>query len=169
MDKNTKITAGISIAVIVIFITAIYAFGGKKSTDVNNLNLNATSTEQEVAATGTTYTTGLPISSIIPSNKASGLSVVDQLAGDLVAFSSVDFAEDTWVLVYEDKGGEPANLLGSGLFFAGTSEGETPLLRATEVGKKYYVTFVADNGDRVFELNTDKPSATAPVVSFVAK
>ncbi len=170
MDKNTKKTIIISAAVIIIFVGALYAFGGNKGSKNENVESNATSTISTTTPEKVEiYSTGLNSGSKIVANKVDKLSVVDQLADEFVAFSGVDFDSDTWVLVYEDKNGEPGNLLGSGLFFSGTTEGVTPLLRKTEAGKKYYVTFVKDNGDRVFELTVDKPDVNSPTVSFFAK
>lgn len=171
MDKNTKITVAISVAILTIFIGSLYVFGGKSSKKIDETNSSATSTvsTSTISDNGGIYTTGLKNASNVPTNKTEGLSVSDQLADDLVAFSGVDFSDDTWVLVYEDKNGEPSNLLGSGLFFPGTIEGQTPLLRKTVLGAKYYVSYVKDNGDRVFDIAADKPNIDSPVVSFIAK
>lgn len=170
MNKNTKITIAISASVIIIFFLSLSIFGKQKNVVPNDTNLNATSTF-DVASSSTkeTYILNVKKSSKIDANVTSGLSVKDQLADDYVSFYDVNFEDDTWVAVYEDKNGEPSNLIGTGLFFGGTAEGVSPLVRPTIAGSKYYVTLIKDNGDRVFNLLEDRPSLDAPIVSFIAK
>lgn len=168
MDKNTKITIAISVAVLVIFIGSLSFLGGKKSEDKQAVEV-ATSTDSEISANDSKSFSGLSNSDSILMNKTDGLSVVDQLADEYVAFSGVTFEDDTWVAVYEDKDGKPSNLIGTGLFFGGITEGVSPLLRGTVAGSKYYVTLIKDNGDRVFNITEDRPQASSPIVSFIAK
>ncbi len=170
MDKNTKMTIAISIAVIAIFFVSLSLMGKSKAKDLGDATNVATSTEStSTDSSKDAYKTNLPKSSEIAANNVSGLSVVDQLADDHVAFSGVNFEDDTWVAVYSDKNGEPSNLIGTGLFFGGITEGVSPVMRPTVSGSKYYVTLIKDNGDRVFSLNDDKPQVGAPIVSFIAK
>jgi hypothetical protein len=170
MDKNTKITIAISALVIAIFFLAM-SFGGKsKEKTTDELSLNATTTKEEIIIDSKeAFTPVTKKASEIVMNKIEGLSVKDQLADEYVSFSGVNFEDDTWVAVYEDKNGEPSNLIGTGLFFGGITEGMSPVVRPTVKGLKYYVTLIKDNGDRVFNMAEDKPSKDSPIVSFIAK
>lgn len=171
MDKNTKMTVAISMAVLAVFLGALAFRGGNKADQTESAATVATSTDATttLSAVRGAGATGLPKQSEIPQNKTTGLSVVDQLADDTVAFSGVTIDEDTWVAVYDERNGEPAWMMGAGLIFKGTTEGVSPVLRNTVAGSRYYVTLIKDNGDRVFNLSEDRPVAGAPVVSFVAK
>ncbi len=169
MDKNTKISVAIGVAVIAIFLGVLVISGGDKKEQPIETAPVATTTEDVVISPLTSAVTGLPATAKIPANKTDGLSVVDQLADDHVAFSGVTITEDTWVVVYDDRNGEPSWVIGAGLFFGGVEEGVSPVMRKTEPGKRYYVTLIADNGDRVFDIKADRPAVDAKVVSFIAK
>lgn len=80
------------------------------------------------------------------------IAVVGQPAGSRVAFSTL-LNEAGWVVVHEDRAGEPGNILGAQWLPAGTHAGEVTLLRNTETGKTYHVILYADDGDREFEVH----------------
>lgn len=77
---------------------------------------------------------------------------VNQKAGASVAFSTV-LNEAGWVVVHEDRAGQPGNILGAQWLPKGTHAGTVTLLRNTEVGKTYHVVLYADDGDREFEVH----------------
>jgi hypothetical protein len=81
-------------------------------------------------------------------------SIDDQPAGNTVELGNIDFPEGTgWVAVtdYED-GVAGSRFLGAALYDtdAGLEPTQIELLRATEAGKTYRVSFFEDNGDREF-------------------
>ena len=96
-----------------------------------------------------------------------------QDAGSTVAVSGVVVDKPTWVVVSEDAGGVPGTVLGAGLFWAGHSDGDVPLLRATKAGASYLVTEAPDNGNRTYDLHVDaplqSPSGVVLAVPFTAK
>lgn len=82
----------------------------------------------------------------------------DKVAGKAVFVDKVVLAENAWVVVREDAGGEMGNILGAQWLPTGTkSETSVELLRGTEAGKKYYVVLYNDNGDRIFGITSDFP------------
>ncbi len=107
----------------------------------------------------------------------SGKNTVDvenQSAGNLVTISLVELNQMGWVVVHEDAGGKPGNVLGAALVFAGEhSAVPVELLRKTEKGKTYYAMLHTDDGDKAFDLKKDKPIADSTgatiQISFVAE
>ena len=54
--------------------------------------------------------------------------------------------------------GEPGNILGAGVFDAGSFEKqEISLLRSTSGDSTYYVKLLKDDGDRIFDHTKDLP------------
>src|SRR3989344_3522676 len=101
-----------------------------------------------------------------------GLVVVTpQRAGLSVQVESAAVSAPTWIVVYENRNGEPGNALGATLFFPeGRALGVT-LLRATVPGQTYLVEKRLDDGDRRFSLSKDAPineSGTPKFTQFTA-
>lgn len=107
----------------------------------------------------------------------SGKNTVDvenQSAGNIVTISSVELNQMGWVVVHEDVGGKPGNVLGAALVFAGEHNAvSVELLRKTEKGKTYYAMLHTDDGDKAFDLKKDRPIADSTganiQISFVAE
>ncbi|TSD02713.1 MAG: hypothetical protein Athens071416_526 [Parcubacteria group bacterium Athens0714_16] len=82
--------------------------------------------------------------------------VDNQPFGDSIIISKLDLKETVWVTIYEDANGEPGNILGAGVFDAGSFEKqEISLLRSTSGDSTYYVKLLKDDGDRVFDHTKD--------------
>lgn len=79
------------------------------------------------------------------------VTVEDQAAGKSVEISDMTITRKSWVAVKDTEG----TILGAGLFPAGATTGEIPLLRATKAGQRYEVLIYVDDGDKVFNLHKD--------------
>ncbi|PIR47042.1 MAG: hypothetical protein COV07_01040 [Candidatus Vogelbacteria bacterium CG10_big_fil_rev_8_21_14_0_10_45_14] len=98
------------------------------------------------------------------------VSVGNQMAGSKV-MTVAKTGATTWVVVHEDRNGEPGNILGARRVEAGTTTTEVMLLRGTVAGGKYYVMLHSDNGDGKFDYKLDLPileGGMAVMSSFVA-
>jgi hypothetical protein len=78
-----------------------------------------------------------------------------QEAGLHVAVARVVVANPTWVVVYENRGGLPGNVLGAHLFQVGQTSGSVDLLRGTLPGQTYFVGESRDDGDRMYSVAND--------------
>ena len=74
-----------------------------------------------------------------------------------VAVSRVAVSELTWVVVYENRGGQPGNALGAALFTSERQSGVVDLLRGTLPGQTYLAGQSRDDGDHIFSLDNDPP------------
>jgi hypothetical protein len=86
------------------------------------------------------------------------VSVSNQAAGAIVTLGDTTFpTNDGWIAVREVEDGVLGRILGAARYSIdlGLVPGSVQLLRATEAGKTYAVTFFTENGDRVFDLNDD--------------
>ncbi len=86
------------------------------------------------------------------------LSVGDQPAGSVVAFTDAEFpTNEGWVAVRDYRDGQLAGILGAARWNKSTwlLPTEVKLLRATVPGNTYAIVFYTDNGDRTFNLATD--------------
>lgn len=90
-----------------------------------------------------------------------------QRAGLSVQVESAAVFAPTWIVVYENRNGEPGNALGATLFFPEGRGGGVTLLRATIPGQTYLVGKRADDGDRKFSLSKDAPINENGVPKFV--
>ncbi len=97
------------------------------------------------------------------------IDVSDQSAGNTVKVSHITLANDGWIVVHEARGGFIANALGAARKDAGKySDITISLMRNTEPKKEYWVVLYKDNGDRIFDLNTDFPvrdSKNNPIIN----
>lgn len=86
-----------------------------------------------------------------------GFIIRDQSAGFAVAVAHVETTEPTWVVIYENSGGQPGNALGAGRFTADRTSGVVHLLRGTLPQTEYLAVLHRDDGDRIFSLERDFP------------
>ncbi|MBI2055730.1 MAG: hypothetical protein HYT42_02450 [Candidatus Sungbacteria bacterium] len=118
-------------------------------------------------------TLGAPGSGAVASD-GYAIRVDDQAPGNQVGIAMVTLAKDAWVVVHDERGGKPGNILGAQRFNAGANQtGAVILQRATEEGKVYYAMFHGDEGDdHVFDYKKDLPvtdsQGSAIMVRFVA-
>ena len=111
---------------------------------------------QEAASTSDTNT-GADTSTALISASGLGLTIASpQIAGNSVAVAKAAVSAPTWIVVYENNGGQPGNALGAALFFPENQGGTVELLRGTSAGKSYLATEQVDNGDRKFSLKDDQ-------------
>ncbi|HXK37540.1 MAG TPA: hypothetical protein VJ579_00515 [Candidatus Paceibacterota bacterium] len=171
MDKKTQIMVVTGTVVLVAILLSIAVWSSKRGTTTEEVATSTatttTLTQAEVAGT-----TGLPLASAIAKNETAGLAAADQVTGEFVAVTNLNITSDTWVTVYDSVNGQPGRVMGAWLERVESATPKTivPLLsRKTEAGKTYFVALIRDDGDREFDLSKDRPSADAPVVSFVAK
>ncbi len=104
----------------------------------------------------------------VASDGENEIFVSDQLRGGLVAVGEVALAQNAWVVIHEDRGGEPGNVLGAARFDAGVHSGQVELLRPTEGGKTYYAMLHTDDGEEGFDLAKDAPLRTTDGVFVMA-
>ncbi len=145
----------IVLALVVWGITALRHRGGEVSTTATSTE--TTVTTDEASATPAEETPSVPAVTAAPVSTTASFSVAAQPAGDAVAVSNLSLTQPTWVVVYESRDGKPGNILGAGLFFAGDTTASVPLMRATVAGQTYFVTEMADNGDKLFSIKDEKP------------
>lgn len=80
-------------------------------------------------------------------------SIDDQDAGNTVELGNINFPEGAgWIAVADHANGESIRFLGAARYNsdAGLEPTRVDLLRATEAGKSYRVSFFKDNGDSTF-------------------
>ncbi|KKW35871.1 hypothetical protein A2852_02490 [Candidatus Adlerbacteria bacterium RIFCSPHIGHO2_01_FULL_54_23] len=114
------------------------------------------------AETGSSQNTG----SALEEESAGLVVATPQRAGISVQISEVSVSAPTWIVVYENNGGEPGNALGATLFFPSSKQGAITLLRGTVAGQTYLVGKRADDGDRRFSLTKDAPLTEDGVSKF---
>jgi hypothetical protein len=100
-------------------------------------------------------------------------TVGEQPEGLHVFLNSVSTDRTVWIAVQEDNDGELGNILGAALVGEGSHDGLwVELLRNTEAGYIYYITAYAENGDGVFDHETDTllpgPNGDNVIASFTA-
>lgn len=163
-DKSyTGTYVGIFVAGLIVGALIGWAITGSK----NNGPTSTTATSTTSSNTGTsTGSTG--INTTLPSSSAFTVTS-PQTAGFAVTVSNVKITEPTWVVVYESQAGTQGNTLGNALGAAlflpqtgnNSQTGTVQLLRATLPGQNYVAGEVADNGDKTFSLESDKPMRDA--------
>lgn len=87
------------------------------------------------------------------------ISVANQRAGNVIVVASVALPEAGWVVIREDRSGEPGNVLGAGWLAGGMhADVSVELLRATVGGENYYAMLYKDvGGDKQFDHTVDTP------------
>lgn len=144
MEENTQQNSAIwyTVGVIVVIIAAYLLF--------------FRSPAEMVDQTDTATTTG----AVASSTTAASLMVNDQFGTSTVVVDKVVTSAPAWVVVHEDRGGKPGNILGAAWVPAGESLNVTvDLLRGGIEGQTYYAMIHADdgNGGANFDFKTDLP------------
>jgi len=98
-------------------------------------------------------------------------TVADQAAGEVVVFTTDAYpATGGWIVVREYVDNTPGNILGAARY--NTAQGlmptEVELLRGTEAGSTYRLSFFTDDGDEVFDTGIDV-EILAGAATFVAQ
>lgn len=151
MDRHQQVIA----AIVLIIIGGLFGFLlGRGAAD------GAFSKEWSVwlpkPPAGETLSPSTSVGSILVGGNA--IAVSDQAPGVKVAVSFVTLSQDGWIVVHEEREGQPGNILGARRFSAGANQsGGVELLRRTEDGKVYFAMLHADDGDRKFDHTKDLP------------
>lgn len=142
---------------------------GKNSVDIGTSTAEISPTD---TASSSNDTASTPVPAIAD-NTEGLLSIDDQPAGLSVSVAHASVSSDQWLVIVEDRGGQPGNVLGAARFVGGAQSGEVQLLRATTPAKTYYGLIYKDDGDRIFSLEGDTPlrdeSGNLILVSFIAR
>ncbi len=103
--------------------------------------------KNNLSATTTTTTAGA----------LANFTVLDQPPGNQVLIRDVAITGQVWLAVYEDREGEPGNVLGAVFVRPGTYPAlAIPLLRNTVDDLPYYVQAHTDDGDGMFDYRQDQ-------------
>jgi hypothetical protein len=153
--KNFHPTPFISGLVVGLLLAVVwYSSHPATPTGAPGAALGATSTAG--TATNTLGTLGAATTTNATTTASGALSVADQPAGSSVTVESVTVPPPgVWVAVREVVSGALGNVLGAARVGGPRSSVIVPLLRATEPGRTYAVELYRDNGDDVFNLDTD--------------
>ncbi len=90
-----------------------------------------------------------------------GIIMADQFPGNVAYASSVQMANTGWVVIQKNSGGKPGDVIGSAVAPIGINPVTIKLTQPMIDGMMYYATLYADNGDKKFDTNTDKPLTDA--------
>jgi hypothetical protein len=132
-----------AVVIIVLIIIGIWVFGGKGS---------STSTEQGMTSTEDNSNTPGALNRIVMS---------DQYPGNVVYLNSAQFANPGWIVIQADNAGTPGKILGETYFDSGINPGKITLSSPMVDGSIYYAVMYSDNGDKKFDVTTDKPLTDA--------
>lgn len=95
------------------------------------------------------------------------VNITDQFPGNIVYITTVELAQDGFVVVYDGDPAQGGKVIGTTYLKAGVRPGQVNLTTRTVDGRSYYVALYVDsNGNGVFDA-TDAPalgSTGAPVV-----
>lgn len=98
-----------------------------------------------------------------------------QQSGNTIRASVVRLERPGFLVIHEDKGGNPGNIIGlSELLPIGQAQNPPPIIlsRVTLDGQTLYAMLHIDNGDGIFKEGEDKPSidptSNQPVMMVVA-
>jgi len=143
---------------IAIFALAAFIIGiGVGFVLAEDTGAPANTDEDIEAATSTQATSS---NSTRTATTTTSITVNDQPAGETVLVDSATIDRVGWAAVYENRDGEPGNILGARLIpQAGEWSGTIPLLRNTEADRNYFVKLLGDDGDRSFNHEEDLPLA----------
>jgi hypothetical protein len=131
-----------AVVIIVLIIIGIWVFGGKGS---------STSTQETNTTTDNSNVPGA-LNRVVMS---------DQYPGNVVYLNSAQFANPGWVVVQADNAGTPGKILGETYFDSGINPGKITLSESMKDGSTYYAVMYSDNGDKKFDVKTDKPLTDA--------
>lgn len=118
----------------------------------------------EGAAEGATDESGRVTLSPASTSAEDMVLVKDQGAGNSVFLSRVELGAPSWVAIQDDDTETPGTILGAQRFDAGVYQGTVSLLRPTQAGRTYRAVVWRDNGDKVFDLESDVPVAGATML-----
>jgi zinc transporter ZupT len=157
---------------IIIGFGGYYLWDNRSTNDDGGKHLGGNTEEQlggEEGADDTATSTKPSINDIL----AVSATVGEQPEGLHVFLNSVSTDRTVWIAVQEDNDGELGNILGAALVSEGSHDGLwVELLRNTEAGHIYYITAYAENGDGVFDHETDAllpgPNSDNVIGSFAA-
>ena len=178
MSKRTQQLLLMLVIGMLMGMTGVMAWNsrGTGDGDVNHNTTPSGATTTEITVPVTTTSIGsvpnLPSSPQIPANLRVGINVSDQPAGTSVFVTGLSLTQSQWIAVYEDRDGQPGNILGASHVFPGYISTSVDLLRNTEAGGKYYAAVLNDNGDEFFDRLSDLPPFSPDkviVVSFFAR
>ena len=142
----------VGIAVIAFFAGALVMwFAGGKNARVIVVGEDANNGAPTTDMTDT-------IAASISGNVSGTLQVRNQPPGDSVLIDAVILAQNGWVVIHEDRDGQPGNILGARRLGGGSHTGEqVALLRGTIGGLTYYAILHNEDGDGVFNHTKDLP------------
>lgn len=148
MEENTQKNSAVWYTVgAIIIVIAAYMLFFKSPTET-------------IAPTDDTMATST--SSTASSTLAASLTIADQFSTSTVTVDKVVTSAPAWVVIHEDRGGKPGNILGAAWVPAGNTEGLTvELLRGATEGQTYYAMIHAEDGITGFDFKTDLPITDA--------
>ncbi len=90
---------------------------------------------------------------------ANAIYVPDQIPGEKIAVSFAAFEADGFVVIHEEKNGNPGAVIGkSRLLSAGDNENfSIPISRMSQDGETLFAMLHRDDGDQVFNSANDLP------------
>jgi hypothetical protein len=152
MEQKTALLFGGGVIVGALLISVWF-------TGTDSQNISPTSTNITTSTDTSKKSTWFPFLNTNNTTEESGpLSIPSpQDPGLQIAISHITVSELTWVVVYENRGGQPGNALGAALFTPDRQSGVVELLRGTLPGQTYLAGQSRDDGDHIFSLDNDPP------------
>lgn len=145
---STKKLVGIAIIAFLAGALMMW-FAGGKNPRVIVVEGDANDDTQTMDATDKDKTT---------SNASGMLEARNQPPGDSVLIDAAILVQNGWVVIHEDRNGQPGNILGARRLGEGSHTGEqVALLRGTVGGLTYYAMLHNEDGDGVFDHTKDLP------------
>lgn len=89
---------------------------------------------------------------------ANRIVMSDQFPGNIVYVATVELAQDGFVVIHKNNGGNPGAVIGSGFFRPGVQPGSIDLTENTVDGMSYFAELHVDDGDGVFNAEKDLPA-----------
>lgn len=142
-QKNSAVWYTVGAVIIVI---AAYLLFFKSPTET-------IAPSEELVATSTNTTVGTTQASLM---------INDQFGTSTVIVDKVVTSAPSWVVIHEDRGGKPGNILGAAWVPAGeTLNLNVELLRGAIEGQTYYAMIHSEDGVAGFDFKTDLPITDA--------
>lgn len=151
--------AGMIVLGVIAGVLIAWGFSAaRKGTPSTATNASSTVSTQGTQAVGSASDNlGINTNSAPAIGADPGFTIMSpQTAGSQVVVYKAIVSQPTWIVVYDNKGGQPGNALGAALFFPEVQSGTVELLRPTLSGKSYLAVKQVDNGDRKFQLHGDQ-------------
>lgn len=144
-DTQKNSAVWYTVGAIVIIIAAYFLFF-KSPTETIAPSDNAVATSTNVTASST----------------QASLIINDQFGTSTVTVDKVVTSSQSWVVIHEDRGGKPGNILGASWVPAGETLNLTvELLRGAVEGQTYYAMVHSEDGVAGFDFKTDLPITDA--------